>query len=246
VSHQLDNPEQAHPEYVNPSALAEPHPFDPALLSGLTSPRHGELVAMNPPPVGRVKVVTDWGTMVPSRDLPVYEEVVPAEDLQHAARKHPAPAPAKVNQPARIQPPRLPDVTDSETLTAIMGSVKREGVWVPAKHTTVNVVMGDAKLDFTTAAALPDEVTVRVQVLMGDCTVKVPANAEVIMRGTPIMADLKEVTKHRKRRKLRRLLGDQSVADELVAANARASTMRLVVTGVVIMGDVKVERVLDS
>lgn len=212
----------------------------------MTPPHDGELVAMDHRHAGWSEVGTGSGTMVPSRDLPVYEEVVPQEDARRVVPKAPPPAPSKADLPARKAPPHLPAPADNETLTAIMGSVKREGAWAPSQHTTLNVVMGEAKLDFTTATAVPEEVTVRVQVLMGDCTLKVPSNAEVVMQSTPIMADLKEVTKHRKRRKLRRMLGDQSAADGVVSATSPASAMRLVVTGVVIMGDVKVERVLDS
>ncbi len=174
----------------------------------------------------------------PVRDVVAYEEVVPQE-----AREHLDAVGAAAPRPA----PHLPEAPTgtTETITSIMGSVKRQGGWVPAEHITANVLMGDVKLDFTSATSLPPQVTVRAQILMGDCTILVPPHAQVSLQGTPIMGDIKEVTKHRWRKwgKSKRGRLPHPEGTEPVTGTA-GDPLQIVVTGVVVMGDVKVQRIV--
>lgn len=106
----------------------------------------------------------------------------------------------------------------ADSVMTIMGTVRREGHWRLRRRTTGLVVMGDLKMDLTDAVWEAHECTIAVPVVMGDVTITVPAGINVRDETTTIMGDTKV-----------RGLGP-----------APADAPTLVLRGLVLMGDVKV------
>jgi hypothetical protein len=84
-----------------------------------------------------------------------------------------------------------------DTVVTFMGENRRDGVWRPARHIKVLVVMGDVDLDFT-EALLPDgTVFVDFISVMADIDVVVPEGVNVEFGGTPLLSSHKNKTSKR-------------------------------------------------
>lgn len=107
---------------------------------------------------------------------------------------------------------------DSDKMSTVMSTVKREGSWRVRAHSVTNNVMGDIKLDLTQATFDAPVVELTGTVLMGSMVIRVPVGATVI----------NEVTN---------VLGDTTVKD---IGEPDPSMPTLVLKGTNIMGDIKV------
>lgn len=109
-------------------------------------------------------------------------------------------------------------LADSDKMSTVMSTVKREGSWRVRAHSVANNVMGDIKLDLTQATFDAPVVELTGTVLMGSMVIRVPVGVTVI----------NEVTN---------VLGDTSVKD---VGEPDPSMPTLVLKGTNIMGDIKV------
>ena len=107
---------------------------------------------------------------------------------------------------------------DSDKMSTVMSTVKREGSWRVRAHSVTNNVMGDIKLDLTQATFDAPVVELTGTVLMGSMVIRVPVGVTVI----------NEVTN---------VLGDTTVKD---VGEPDPSMPTLVLKGTNIMGDIKV------
>lgn len=107
---------------------------------------------------------------------------------------------------------------DSDKMSTVMSTVKREGSWRVRAHSVTNNVMGDIKLDLTQATFDAPVVELTGTVLMGSMVIRVPVGVTVI----------NEVTN---------VLGDTTVKD---IGEPDPSMPTLVLKGTNIMGDIKV------
>ncbi|MEL4505657.1 DUF1707 domain-containing protein [Luteococcus sp. H138] len=106
----------------------------------------------------------------------------------------------------------------ADNVMSIMGTVRREGHWRLRRRTTGMILMGDLTMDLTHATLEAHECLINVPVIMGDVTITVPDGLNVRDETTTVMGDTK-------------LRG-------LNPAPADAPT--IVLRGLVLMGDVKV------
>lgn len=113
-----------------------------------------------------------------------YGDLVPITlDLQATG---PAVPPAAA--PARRPSGGVPAVGHASSL-AIMGEVKRQGVWsVPAHHSSF-ALMGSVVVDLREAQLEAHETQINASAIMGEVKVIVPAHVHVIVDGTPIMGE---------------------------------------------------------
>jgi hypothetical protein len=107
---------------------------------------------------------------------------------------------------------------DSDKMSTVMSTVKREGSWRIRAHSVVNNLMGDIKLDLTQATFDAPVVELTGTVLMGSTTIRVPVGVTVI----------NEVTN---------VLGETTVKD---IGEPDPSMPTIVLKGTNIMGDIKV------
>ena len=109
-------------------------------------------------------------------------------------------------------------IAESDKMSTVMSTVRREGSWRVRAHSVANNVMGDIKLDVTQATFDAPVVALTGTVLMGSVVIRVPLGVTVI----------NEVTN---------VLGDTSVKD---IGEPDPSMPTLVLKGTNIMGDIKV------
>ncbi len=109
-------------------------------------------------------------------------------------------------------------IADTDTISTVMSTVKREGSWRIRARSVANNVMGDIKLDLTQATFDAPVVEVTGTMLMGSTVIRVPVGVTVV----------NEVTN---------VLGETTVKD---VGEPDPSMPTLVLKGTNIMGDIKV------
>jgi hypothetical protein len=141
-----------------------------------------------------------------------YADLVPITiDLQG-----PVPVPVANAQP------QVPAV-GHDSSTAIMGEVKRQGVWtVPERHTAF-ALMGAVLIDLRQARLSAHETVISASAIMGEVKVIVPADMHVVVDGTPIM-------------------GDYSQGKDKTPAEIRPDSPTVRLRGISLMGSVTVHR----
>ena len=72
---------------------------------------------------------------------------------------------------------------ESDTMSTVMSTVKREGSWRVRAHSVANNVMGDIKLDLTQATFDAPVVEVTGTQLMGSMVLRVPLGRDHRRRG---------------------------------------------------------------
>jgi len=107
---------------------------------------------------------------------------------------------------------------ETDTMSTVMSTVKREGSWRVRAHSVANNVLGDIKLDLTQATFDAPVVEVTGTQLMGSMVLRVPLGVTIV----------DEVTN---------VLGDTSIKD-IGEPDPRMPT--IVLKGTNIMGDIKV------
>ncbi|MDN5762457.1 MAG: DUF1707 domain-containing protein [Microlunatus sp.] len=109
-------------------------------------------------------------------------------------------------------------VTDSDRMSTVMSTIRREGRWRVRTHSVANNVMGDIKLDLTQATFDAPVVEVTGTQLMGNMVIRVPEGVTVRNEVTDVLADT-------------------SISD---IGEPDPSMPTLVLKGTNIMGDIKV------
>lgn len=79
------------------------------------------------------------------------------------------------------------EVSDSQTLIAVMSGVVRRGPWTPARHINLLAVMGGAELDFRDARMPPGVTEITTFAMMGGVQITVPPGVRVEMYGMGFM-----------------------------------------------------------
>jgi lia operon protein LiaF len=83
--------------------------------------------------------------------------------------------------------------TSASSSWYLFGPVKRGGEWTPADE-ELWVFIGDIKLDFTQAQLPPGETRIRLNGLIGDVDVLVPADVGVAVLASGVFVDLRTST----------------------------------------------------
>lgn len=79
--------------------------------------------------------------------------------------------------------------TTHESSFALLSGVQRRGNWrVPEQHTAFSL-LGSVELDLREATFTARETTINASAIMGDVTIKVDAQTQVVVDGVPIMGD---------------------------------------------------------
>lgn len=78
---------------------------------------------------------------------------------------------------------------DSDSLSTIMSTTKREGVWRMRAHSVANNVMGDIKLDLTQATFDAPVVELTGTHLMGSLLLRVPAGVTIVDEVTNVLGE---------------------------------------------------------
>lgn len=147
-----------------------------------------------------------------------FGELTPlTEDLMPHGPIHHLPAPVNGQGAGLVVDPSNAH-QNPDSITCVMGDVKRQGHWRLRRRTTGLVLMGDVKLDLTEAVMEAAECTIAIPCIMGDVTITVPDGVNVRNETTTILGDTK----------IRGL------------APAPAGAPTIVLRGMVLMGDVKV------
>ncbi len=83
-------------------------------------------------------------------------------------------------------------VSEQQTVIAVMGGASRKGSWVPPRRMHVFAVMGGAELDFREARFGPGIVEITVFALMGGVEITVPPGVHVEVNGIALMGGFDE------------------------------------------------------
>jgi hypothetical protein len=78
---------------------------------------------------------------------------------------------------------------ESDKMSTVMSTVKREGSWRVRAHSVANNVMGDIKLDLTQATFDAPVVEVTGTQLMGSMLLRVPPGVTVVNEVTNVLGD---------------------------------------------------------
>jgi hypothetical protein len=79
--------------------------------------------------------------------------------------------------------------TDSDKMSTVMSTIRRDGVWRVRAHSVANNVMGDIKLDLTEAIFDAPVVEVTGTQLMGSMLLRVPPGVTVVNEVTNVLGD---------------------------------------------------------
>jgi hypothetical protein len=99
--------------------------------------------------------------------------------------------PAGSAAPSAVQTDASPE---REKIRSIMSNTKRSGVWRPARHLDVLVVMSESELDLTQAVLQPGVTEIRIRALMAQVKVIVPPGVRVVLQPSSIMSSVSDET----------------------------------------------------
>ena len=102
--------------------------------------------------------------------------------------------------PAAISPPisSADVVLTEESVSALFGSIHREGRWNPADEIQVRAICGAVKLDFTRAELPPSGIVdLDVRAIAGGVEITVPDGAEVELEATPVLGSIEQTLRNR-------------------------------------------------
>lgn len=100
-----------------------------------------------------------------------------------------APIPPTAAPSSQLQP--LAPVPPPSSIVAVLGDTRRDGAWRVGRATTVWSGLGDVTLDLRDATFDSPEIDVTVNTLMGDVTVIVAPDTDVVLRGFTLLGDQK-------------------------------------------------------
>lgn len=118
-----------------------------------------------------------------------------------------------VNAPS----PQRPTAADRSIVT-VLGSRNLRGDWLRERYATSITLLGQTTLDLRDCE-LPQDLTIHLVSIMGECRVSVPSDVSVINSVTPLLAE---------------------VNDRVPATAGTRRTIRI--TGVAIMSEVRIDR----
>lgn len=79
---------------------------------------------------------------------------------------------------------------DSLNLKSILGNIERSGQWHVPKTITVNSILGEAVLDFTDAIFQHQNVTIKLNCILGSNKIYVPENINVVCKTYGIISSI--------------------------------------------------------
>jgi len=82
------------------------------------------------------------------------------------------------------------DSDDSLNLKSILGNIERSGQWDVPKTITVNSILGEAVLDFTDAVFQHQNVTIKLNCILGSSKIYVPENINVVCKTYGIISSI--------------------------------------------------------
>jgi len=82
------------------------------------------------------------------------------------------------------------DSNDSLNLQSILGNVERSGQWYAPKTITVNNILGEAVLDFTDAVFQHQNITIKLNCILGSNKIYVPENINVVCKSFGIISSI--------------------------------------------------------
>lgn len=127
--------------------------------------------------------------------LDVAQRAATVEELRKLVSDLPVPAqptgPAPMPRDAvRVALPS--QVSDQQTIVAVMSGAARKGAWTPSRQLNVIAVMGGAELDFRQALMPPGITELNIFACMGGVEVVVPPGVRVEMNGIALMGGFEE------------------------------------------------------
>jgi hypothetical protein len=114
------------------------------------------------------------------------------------------------------------DVTLHDRRIAILSDQKQTGVWTPPRVLTSFTLFGATELDFRQAALAPGMTEIELHAFLGDVEIVVPPGLPVEVACASVLASI--------------------TVDPDVGAPTSASSVRLRVTGMAVLADVKVQQ----
>jgi hypothetical protein len=82
------------------------------------------------------------------------------------------------------------DSDDTLNLQSILGNVERSGQWYVPKTITVNNILGEAVLDFTDAVFQYQNVTIKLNCILGSNKIYIPENINVVCKSYGIVSSI--------------------------------------------------------
>lgn len=81
---------------------------------------------------------------------------------------------------------------DEQTLSlkSILGNVERSGQWQVPKKINLQNILGESNIDFTDAVFHHQNITIKVNCILGDCKIFVPENVNVICKSYGIISSI--------------------------------------------------------
>lgn len=119
----------------------------------------------------------------------------------------------------RRTPPPSNTAESDQTVVSVLGSRVLRGDWLRTRHTTSLTLLGSTRIDLR-ECNVPEQATIHVVSIMGECHIHVPEDIEVINTLTPLLAE---------------------VSDNAKRSRTPRATIRI--TGVALMSEVKIRRV---
>lgn len=119
----------------------------------------------------------------------------------------------------RPNPPPTPASDTDQTILSVLGSRSLRGNWLRHRFATSITLLGQTRLNLQDCE-LPEELTIHIVSVMGECRITVPEGVTVINSVTPLLAE---------------------VADTVPVSARPRSTVRL--TGIALMSEVTIRRV---
>ncbi len=83
-----------------------------------------------------------------------------------------------------------PNSDDTLNLQSILGNIERSGQWYVPKTITVNNILGEALLDFTDAVFQHQNVTIKLNCILGSNKIYVPENINVVCKSYGIISSI--------------------------------------------------------
>lgn len=82
------------------------------------------------------------------------------------------------------------DNDDNLSLKSILGNIERSGQWVVPKVINVQNILGESTLDFTDAVFQHQNITIKLNCILGGCKIYVPENVNVVCKTYGIISSI--------------------------------------------------------
>ncbi len=79
---------------------------------------------------------------------------------------------------------------DALNLKSILGNIERSGQWYVPKNITINGILGEATLDFTDAVFQHQNITIKLNCILGSSKIYVPENVNVVCKTYGIISSI--------------------------------------------------------